>query len=77
MNGSLEKIKGDALSLPVQQRAELAQVLLSSLDEQIPSNSSTTAWDIELEKRVQAIREGKVRGIPAEEVFLKTRQKYQ
>lgn len=77
MNGSLEKIKGDALSLPTQERAELAQALLSSLDDQTTSGPTESAWDIELETRVQAIREGKVRGILAEEVFAKTRQKYQ
>jgi putative addiction module component (TIGR02574 family) len=69
MDSSLEKIKGDALSLPVQDRAELAQVLLSSLDDQTASESTETDWDTELELRVKAIREGEVQGIPAEEVF--------
>ena len=31
MNNSLEKIKGDALSLPVQERAKLAQILIYSI----------------------------------------------
>jgi putative addiction module component (TIGR02574 family) len=72
----LEKIKGDALSLPVQDRAELAQVLLSSLDDQTASESTETDWDIELELRVKAIREGEVQGTPAAEVFEKVRRKY-
>ena len=76
MNGLLEKIKGNALSLPVQERAKLAQILLYSLDDEINYESEGTAWDTELEIRVKSILNGKVKGIPAEEVFAKIRKKY-
>ncbi len=67
MDGLLEKIKNDALTLPVQQRAELAHVLLSSLEDE----TTDAAWDAELEKRVDSILQGKAQGIPADRVFAK------
>ena len=76
MNNALEKIKGDALSLPVQERAKLAQILIYSIDNDIKHGLKNTAWDAELEKRIKAILDGEVKGIPAEEVFAKIRKKY-
>ena len=55
----------DALALPVQDRAKLAHTLISSIDEKNETGVSS-AWDVALKKRVREIREGKVRGVPAE-----------
>ncbi len=36
----------------------------------------STAWDIELKRRVLEIKEGRVEGIPVEEVFARLGAKY-
>ena len=58
----------------MQERAKLAQVLISSIDE-VTAEDMSSAWDAELKKRVREIREGRVKGIPAEEVFAKLEEK--
>jgi putative addiction module component (TIGR02574 family) len=64
----LEKIINVAKDLRLEERAELAGSVLLSLDE--PSESEVERlWVQEAERRLQEFREGKVKGIPAEEVF--------
>ena len=75
MKTELKKIAKDALLLPIQQRAALAQILISSLDDD-SQQEVEHAWEVELEKRINDIRSGKVKGISAPEVFAKLREKY-
>ncbi|MCK4765972.1 MAG: addiction module protein [Candidatus Aminicenantes bacterium] len=75
METTLQQLTSDALALPVQDRAKLAHTLISSIDEKSETDVSS-AWDAELKKRVREIREGKVRGVPAEEVFVRLEKKY-
>ena len=75
MESELKKLSDDALLLPVRQRATLAHILLSSLDEDVKQDVDHL-WAVELEKRIQDIRSGKVKGIPAAEVFAKLQEKY-
>ena len=75
MTIALKELTNKVLSLPVQERAELAHSLIQSIDSDAEQDVSS-AWDVELEKRVSEIREGKVKGIPAEEVFAKLMEKY-
>lgn len=68
MSKKLEEIIKVTKDLSLEERAELAGTLLLSLDE--PSGSEVERlWLQEAERRLQAFREGKVKGIPAEEVF--------
>jgi len=64
----LKKIERDALSLSQQERAFLADRLLSSLDGDA-LNDIDVAWIAEAECRYQEYKEGKRKGIPANEVF--------
>lgn len=75
MTTTLKQLTHDALELPVRERAELAHVLIASIDESTDPGISS-AWDEELKKRVREIKEGRVKGIPAEEVFAKLEEKY-
>jgi putative addiction module component (TIGR02574 family) len=75
MKTELKKIANDALLLPIQQRAALAHILISSLDDD-SQQEVEHAWEVELEKRINDIRSGKVKGISAAEVFAKLREKY-
>jgi putative addiction module component (TIGR02574 family) len=68
MSKKLEEIINVVKNLSLEERAELAGALLLSLDE--PSESEVERlWLQEAERRLQDFRDGKVKGIPAEEVF--------
>ena len=67
MAAAVERLAQEALSLSDQERAELARELLVSL-EGPPDEDVTDAWDREIAKRVDRVREGTAKGRPAEEV---------
>jgi len=65
--GAIEK---EALALPLEDRARLAEKLLESLDNEISSPLSE-AWKGEIERRRQEVRQGKVKPVAGEEVSRK------
>lgn len=68
METKLDKVITEALELNIEERAQLAARLLLSLDE--PSESEVERlWLEEAERRINDFREGRVHGIPADEVF--------
>ena len=68
METKFDEISSAALQLSVEERAQLAGRLLLSLDE--PSESEVERlWLEEAEHRLKEFREGRVSGIPADEVF--------
>jgi len=68
MSKKLEEIISLAKDLSLEERAQLAGMLLLTLDE--PTESEVERlWLEEAERRLQEWREGQVKGIPAEEVF--------
>ncbi|MDL1969316.1 MAG: addiction module protein [Deltaproteobacteria bacterium] len=68
MSAKLEKLEHEALNLSRQQRAFLADRLLSSLDGDV-LNDVDTAWIVEAEHRYNEYKEGKRQGIAAQDVF--------
>jgi putative addiction module component (TIGR02574 family) len=56
-----------ALTLPDEERAELAASLIDSLDTTVDNNVET-AWQEEIARRLDEMESGKVKGIPWEEV---------
>ncbi len=68
MSISLKKLEREVLNLSQQERAFLADRLLSSLDGDIV-NDVDIAWVEEAERRYQEYLAGKRDGIPANEVF--------
>lgn len=69
---NLKQIEDEALHLPEDQRAELAQKLLLSLD--APSeNEIAQDWLVEARRRARELEEGTVRPVPAEEARRKAR----
>ena len=66
-NMSIDVIERDALALPVEDRARLADKLLESVDKEISSPLSQ-AWEQELDRRRDEVRQGKVIVVPGEEV---------
>jgi len=55
------------MELSLKERAQLAGTPLLSLDE-LPESEVERMWLQEAERRLQEFREGKVKGIPAEEM---------
>ena len=71
-----EKIRSEMMSLSPQDRAELAYLLLQSLEGDGESEPEVErAWDAELARRAEEIRSGKVVGKPAAQVFAELREK--
>ncbi len=73
-NDSLDRIKSDLASLSTQQRAELAQYLIETLDP-IVETDAEDAWIVEVDRRIEQIRRGEVEGKPVEQVFAEMRAK--
>jgi putative addiction module component (TIGR02574 family) len=68
-----DELMDEAMSLPVELRAQLIDKLLKSLN---PAQAEIDKlWAVEAEKRVADIESGKVRPIPGEEVFEKIRKR--
>ena len=66
------KLEAKALKLPPEQRARLAQRLISSLD-QASDPESQELWIREAERRLEEFESGAVEAIPAERVLAKAR----
>jgi len=57
----------EALKLTANERAEVAEQLIASLDE-VPDTDVEQAWQEEVQRRLQQIERGEVKTIPWEEV---------
>lgn len=68
MPRKLEEIETEALKLGKKSRATLARKLLKSLE-----TAHERAWYDEAERRLKALREGKMDTIPAREVLRRLR----
>lgn len=64
-----------ALTLPQDERAEVANLLLDSV-EGFATPEIAAAWDEEIARRIKEADEGGVPSIPAEEVDRRMREKY-
>jgi putative addiction module component (TIGR02574 family) len=71
-----EEIVAAALKLDRKERAQLAGRLIRSLDAE-EANLSPEEWEMlwaeEVDRRLEELRQGKVKGIPGEEVFARAR----
>lgn len=71
----VEDIADEALALPSEARALLADRLVESLD---PAEDGYIhdLWVAEAQRRLQELRSGTVKGIPGDEAIARLRQKY-
>jgi putative addiction module component (TIGR02574 family) len=67
---NIQELEAEVLRLPSHERARLAEVLISSLDEE---DEIEQAWADEAERRYEELRSGAVKGVPAEEVIARVR----
>ena len=75
MTENAERVKQEVLQLPEADRAELARLLIESLDASEDPDAEA-AWDAELSRRVEQIEQGKSRLHPAHQVLAEIRDKY-
>ncbi len=68
MTAALEKVEAEVLSLPREERAFLADRLLSSLGDEALGDVKA-AWVAEAEHRYAEYKSGKRQPIPADQVF--------
>ena len=71
MSTTALKICVEALSLPRQNRLEIAERLLASVEDTKASTRAERLWKTEIRRRRKEIREGKAKLVPAEEVMRK------
>ena len=69
---SLQEVKTLALELTIQERAELADILLETLD-QPTRKEIDQRWAEVITRRVEELRSGKVNGVPGDIVLQKLR----
>jgi putative addiction module component (TIGR02574 family) len=61
-----------ALKLPAEQREELIEELSASLD----ASDLGEYWEAEIERRIADVDAGKVKTVPADEVYARLRQRF-
>jgi putative addiction module component (TIGR02574 family) len=69
-----KKIIQEALSLPIEERALIADSLLRSLN--MPNTDIDARWTEVAKRRLQELRSGKVKPIPGDEVFEKAIKRF-
>ena len=68
----LDEVERDALVLPLRERATLVEPLLATLDEGEDVDAEKE-WLAEAERRYQEYQAGRMKAIPADEVFAEAR----
>ena len=61
------------MKLPLRDRVQLAQRLVSTIDDEVESDTEAL-WFAEAERRLEELRSGKVQGIDSEEAFRTARE---
>lgn len=72
MTDPMQKVTAKALRFNEEQRAELARILLLSLDG-AGEDVDERIWAEEAERRYEELRDGRSEGIPSEQVFAEAR----
>lgn len=76
MAAKRDRIEAEALALTPADRAELAHVLIRSLDDEVEDPAEVDkAWKAEIRRRIARIESGEAELIPAEEVLRKARER--
>ncbi len=69
-----EQLIEEAVSLPVDERARLAECVLQSLN--ATDAEVDAAWAVEAQRRLAELRSGAVAAVPGELVFARIRQRF-
>lgn len=74
MSGKAQKVLEEALTLPPEERADVAATLIESLDEQ-EDEGVEEAWAQEIERRIRDVESGAVKTIPWSEARRRLRER--
>lgn len=72
---TIQEVHDQAMGLSASERASLAHDLILSLDDPADFELSR-AQEVEIQRRIQMVREGTATGRPADEVFADIKAKY-
>jgi putative addiction module component (TIGR02574 family) len=73
MSSNLDQVIADAMKLTLRDRVQLAQRLVSTLDDEVDAGAEGL-WFAEAERRLEEFRSGKVQGIDSDEAFRTARE---
>lgn len=73
MDQTAEALFVEAMKLSPPDREDLAALLLGSVEKESADSPLDPEWDEEIARRIEEIRSGVVRTIPADEVFRRLR----
>lgn len=73
MDPNLDQLTADAMKLPLRDRVQLAQRLVSTIDDEVETDTEQL-WFAEAERRLEELRGGKVQGIDSEDAFRTARE---
>ena len=73
MTTNLDQLTADAMELPLRDRVQLAQRLISTLDGEVEAGTEAL-WFAEAERRLEELRSGKVEGIESDDAFRSARE---
>jgi len=73
MSTNSDRLTANAMKLPLRDRVELVQRLVSTLDDEVESGTEDL-WFAEAERRLEELRSGKVEGVDSDEVFRSARE---
>jgi putative addiction module component (TIGR02574 family) len=68
MSANFDQLTADAMKLPLGYRVQLAQRLVSTIDEEVEAGTEAL-WLAEAERRLEELRSGRVQGIDSEDAF--------
>ena len=71
---SVSNIIDEVLTLPVEERALIADSLLQSLNK--PDKAIDAKWTATAKQRLEELRSGKIKPIPGKEVFAKINKRF-
>lgn len=74
MTATFDSVLEHALQLPVGERSRIASCLIESVDD-AEETTTSPAWRIEIENRMESIRQGTAKLIPHDEVMAGVRSK--
>lgn len=70
MPKSLEAVAAEALQLTTEQRADLVERLIASIEPRLPLHPE---WEAEIARRIADVDSGRTKAIPGEQVFAEVR----
>jgi putative addiction module component (TIGR02574 family) len=73
MSTDLDQLTADAMKLPLRDRVQLAQRLVSTIDDEVEADTQQM-WFAEAERRLEELRTGTVEGIASDDAFRTARE---